>query len=87
MKRWAGTSSHRILKAVEEHCFLFFNLYIFFIFGCVGSSLLRAGFLWLQRAGATFLWGCVGFSLQWLLLLQSTGSRRTGFSNCGAWAQ
>ena len=29
----------------------------------------------------------VGFSLQWLLLLWSTGSRRTGFSICGAQAQ
>ena len=30
---------------------------------------------------------CVGFSLQWFLLLRSTGSRRTGFSSCGTWAQ
>ena len=30
---------------------------------------------------------CAGFSLRWLLLLQSTGSRRVGFSSCGAWAQ
>ena len=30
---------------------------------------------------------CAGFSLQWLLLLQSTGSRRAGFSSCGARAQ
>ena len=30
---------------------------------------------------------CAGFSLRWLLLLQSTGSRRTGFSSCGTWAQ
>ena len=29
---------------------------------------------------------CVGFSLWWLLLLRSMGSRPTGFSNCGAWA-
>ena len=29
---------------------------------------------------------CAGFSLQWLLLW-STGSRHTGFSSCGAWAQ
>ena len=28
----------------------------------------------------------VGFSLQWLLLLQSTGSRHVGFSSCGSWA-
>ena len=26
---------------------------------------------------------CVGFSLRWLLLLQSTGSRHAGFSSCG----
>ena len=26
---------------------------------------------------------CAGFSLRWLLLLQSKGSRRAGFSSCG----
>ena len=30
---------------------------------------------------------CTGFSLQWLLLLRSTGSRLTGFSSCGSWVQ
>ena len=30
---------------------------------------------------------CVGFSLQWLLLLRSMGSGHKGFSSCGAWAQ
>ena len=29
---------------------------------------------------------CVGFSLRWLLLLRSTGSRHEGFSSCGSWA-
>ena len=29
---------------------------------------------------------CAGFSLQWLLLLQSTGSRCVGFSSCGSQA-
>ena len=34
--------------------FFFLNKFIYlFIFGCVGSLLLRAGFLWLHRAGAT----------------------------------
>ena len=28
-------------------------------------------------------WWCAGFSLRWLLLLRSMGSRRTGFSSCG----
>ena len=27
---------------------------------------------------------CAGFSLRWLLLLRSTGSRLTGFSSCGS---
>ena len=27
---------------------------------------------------------CAGFSLLWLLLLQSTGSRRVGFGSCGS---
>ena len=30
---------------------------------------------------------CTGFSSQWLLLLQSMGSRHVGFSSCGMWAQ
>ena len=30
---------------------------------------------------------CVGFSLRWLLLLRSTGSRHKGFSSCGTRAQ
>ena len=32
--------------------------------------------------GYSSLW-CAGFSLRWLLLLWSTGSRRAGFSSCG----
>ena len=29
---------------------------------------------------------CMGFSLRWLLLLCSTGSRCVGISSCGSWA-
>ena len=46
-------------------CFvLFFNKFIYFIFGCVASSLLHAGFLQLQGVGATGAWSshCGGFS-------------------------
>ena len=61
------------------------SLYLF-IFGCIGSSLLRVGFLQLQRAGATLHCGaqashCSGFSLQ------RTGSRHTGFSSCNMQCQ
>ena len=66
---------------------LFIYLFKFyFIFGCVGSSLPRAGFSLFVESGGYSLLRCAGFSLRWLLLLQSTGSRRAGFSSCGAWA-
>ena len=62
---------------------MFFNL---FILGCVGSSLLRGLSLVAVSGGYSSLW-CMGFSLWWLLLLQSTGSRHTGFSSCSMRAQ
>ena len=45
------------------------NSNTFFLSGCMGSSLLLAGFLQLR---------CAGVSLQWLLSLWSTGSREHG---------
>ena len=45
-----------------------------------GLSLVAAS------GGYSSLW-CTGFSLCWLLLLWSTGSRRAGFSSCGVRAQ
>ena len=69
-------------------CMLFFlNLFILFIYFWLrwvfvavrGLSLVAA------RRGYSSL-RCVGFSLRCLLLLRSTGSRRAGFSSCGAWA-
>ena len=53
--------------------FFFFNLFIYLFIGCVRSSLLRAGFLWLRRAGAT-------------LCCDAWASHCGGFSFCGAWA-
>ena len=55
--------------------FIYFKyLFIYlFIFGCSGSSLLHAGFLQLQQAGATLRWG-------------ARASHCSGFSCCGAWA-
>ena len=65
-------------------CFvLFFNFSFFFIFGCIGSSLLRAGFSLVVASGGYSSLQCAGFSL----LLQSTGSRHTSFSSCGTRAQ
>ena len=70
-------------------CILFLKnkfIYLFIIFGCVRSLLLHAGFLLIVASGDYSLLQCAGFSLRWLLLLRSTGSRLMGFSSYGAWA-
>ena len=69
--------------------FFFFS----FFFGCAGSSLLHAGFLYLWRAGATLRCGawashCDGFSwcgAQALGMRASVVAAR-GLSSCGLWA-
>ena len=71
----------RIIQYVTFYVWL-----LIYLFGCLGSSLLCAGFLQLRRAGATLCCGaqashCCGSSL-----LQSRGSRCTGFSSCGSQA-
>ena len=65
--------------------FSFFNkfIYLFIYFGCVGSSLLRTGFSLAVVSGGYSSLRCAGFSLWWILLLRSMGSRRVGFSSCG----
>ena len=62
--------------------FFFFNVFIYFWLHCVfiavhGLSLVAA-------SGGHSSLRCAGFSLWWLLLLRSTGSRRAGFSSCGS---
>ena len=58
--------------------FIYFWLRWVFVAEC-GPSLVAA-------SGGSFLLRCAGFSLWWLLLLQSMGSRCAGFSSCGVWA-
>ena len=55
--------------------------------GCTESSLLHACSLWLQGAAAALQPQRVGFSSQWLCLLQSLGFRHAGFSSWGMQAQ
>ena len=71
----------------------FKNKFIYlFIFGCVGSSLLRAAFLYLRRAGATLRCGVWALGT-WASVvvargLSSCDSRalECRLSSCGAWA-
>ena len=51
---------------------------------CAGSSLLLHGLSLIVASGGYSSLLCAGFSLWWLLLLQSTGSKCTGFSHSGA---
>ena len=77
-----------------QHCqdsnafkmFSFFNSFSFFFLAVLGHRNCAQAFSSCSEWGLLFLW-CMGFSLWWLLLLQSTGSRHTGFSSCRAWAQ
>ena len=85
-----GLSSLSICSSClpQQSCVFFFNKFIyFFIFGCVGSLLLRAVFSLVVVSGGYSSLQFAGFSLRWLLLLWSTGSRRAGFSSCGTRAQ
>ena len=71
--------------------FFFLKFIYLFIFGCVGSSLLCAGFLQLRRAGATLHCGvcashCSGFSC---CAAPSMGAQASvvvarGLSSCGS---
>ena len=76
---------HFTLKWILSNL-LKFIYFIYFIFGCVGSSLLHVGFALVAASGGYSSMRCTGFSLWWLLLLWSTGSRHAGFSSCGSWA-
>ena len=63
------------------------NLFILFIYFWLPWVFVAAHGLSLVvvSRGPSSLW-CAGFSLQWLLLLWSMGSRHVGFSNCGTQA-
>ena len=80
------------LQKILSHCRLayytciFFNLFVLFIYYfwlCWVSVAARELSLVAVSGGYSSLQGA-GFSLRWLLLLQSTGSRCAGFSSCGA---
>ena len=71
----------------EAHSFFlnkFICLFIYFWLCWVFVAVCRLSLVAVSR-GYSSLW-CAGFSLSWLLLLRSTGSRRAGFSSCGTWA-
>ena len=74
------------IKRVEPNSFFFLiNLFIYFWLRLVFIA-ARGLSLAAVSGGYSSLW-CAGFSLWWLLLLRSIGSRQAGFSSCGTRAQ
>ena len=87
LPEFTQTHVHRVGDAIQpSHPLLFYFLLYFnflkfiylLIFGCAGSSLPSAGFSLIVASGGYYLVWCAGFSLQWLLLLWSTGSMARG---------
>ena len=64
--------------------FLLFFIHLF-IFGCAGSLLFCAGFLWLRYTGSRHLG--FGSSAQGLVDCGPRAVGCAGFSSCGIWAQ
>ena len=60
---------------------IYFILFIYFWLRWVFAA-ARGLSLLVANGGYSSL-RCTGFSLRWLLLLRSTGSRHVGFSSCG----
>ena len=82
------SSKPNLTTQLIKFFFFFFKkliYFIYFIFGCVGSSLLCMGFLQLRRAGATLCFGvrvshCGGFSC---CGAQALGAWASVFVACG----
>ena len=61
-------------------------IYLFIFGGCVWVFIAAHGLSLVAASGGYSSLRCTDFSLRWLLLLWSTGSRCAGFSSCGTWA-
>ena len=82
---------HRIqgfffFQVIYQCSFFILKKYLFIYFWLGWVFIAVQTFLWSQGAGATPQLQCVGFSLRWLLSLQSTCSRYTDFCGCNSWA-
>ena len=63
----------------------FLKIYLFYFYFWLHWVFVAArGLSLVTASGGYSSLRCVGFSLRWLLLLRSTGSRHAGFSSCGS---
>ena len=68
-----------VLLGFLKNNFIYLFLAALGLICCAGFSLVAA------RGGSSSLW-CMSVSLQWLPLLQTTGSRTCGLSSYSSWA-
>ena len=66
-----------------QYIFFFFLILFIYFWLCWVFIAVRGLSVVAESGGCSSL-PCAGFSLQWLLLLWSMGSRHEGFSSCGA---
>ena len=75
-----------VIGLLVGYIYIYFNkciyVFIYFWLSWVFVAMCGLSLVVASRGYSSLL--CAGFSLQWLLLLQSTGSRRVGFGSCGA---
>ena len=85
---WGGFSicTGGVLLSSQGDCFQIFYLFIYLYFCVCWVFVAVRGLSLVAVSRGYYSLRCVGFSLWWLLLLQSMGSRSTGFSSCGLWA-
>ena len=78
---------YQIIHLLKIHILSFFKIYfIYYFWLCwVFIAVCRISLPAASRGYSSLR--CTGFSLQWLLLLQSTGSRHAGFSSCSTQVQ
>ena len=87
---WIDRSVFTLQTSIIYPGLLFFNKLFYFIyiyFWLCWVFVAARGLSLVEVSGGYSSLLCAGFSLRWLLLLRSTGSRRAGFSSCGTWAQ
>ena len=83
-------NGHSDWHEVIHHCSAFFGCFLkmlFIYFWLHWVFVVVHGLSLVMASGGYSLFQCTGFSLQWPLLLRSTGSRHVGLSSCGMQAQ
>ena len=79
-----GSGSEKRDSSGQYSFFFYINLFYFWLHWVFVPA---RGLSPVAASGGYASLQCAGFSLRWLLLLRSTGSRHAGFSSCGSQAQ